>query len=79
MPPLRPLLYHLTESLALPPVPLHLLLLQLLDLHYPLDYVLLAFSPAALPVIQILKNNQSFEVIWWISEIEPAASLQPLL
>lgn len=60
MPSFSPLLDHLTESLALPPVPLHLLLLQLLDFHDPLNDMFLAFSSTTLPVVQILKQVTSY-------------------
>lgn len=48
------LLHHLREGLASLPVSVVFLELQLLDLDHPLDYVLLSFSPAALPVVEIL-------------------------
>lgn len=52
-----PLLNNFVESFALPPRALLFLLPEFLHFNDPLDDVFLAFSSAALPVIQILKKT----------------------
>lgn len=52
-----PFLNNFTKRLTLPSDVLVFLLFEFFHFHHPLNYVLLAFSPAALPIIKILKTE----------------------